>query len=409
MTEDSLERDAYAALRLRDFRLRVIGRFVAILGELMVQVAIGWELYQRTGDALALGLIGLVQIIPVFLLALPAGYIIDRYNRKRVLLRSLLLMAVAVLMLGMVSTAQGSLVLVYLALALMGVAQAFWGPSDGALIPLLVPPPLYRNATTWSSSSWQLASITGPALGGAIIAATNSATPVYFLAAGGFLFYACLMLFVRPTPQIFSEQAETPMHALRTGIRFLRSNRLILSAITLDMFAVLLGGAVFLLPIFAEDILHVDAIGLGWLRAGPSIGAIIASLAIANMPPFQRAGQTLLWAVAGFGVATLVFGISTNFWLSFVMLVLLGGLDGVSVVIRGTLLLTQTPDEMRGRVSAVNSIFIGASNELGGFESGVAAWLLGPVGAVVFGGIGTLLVVAAVAWWSPELRRLARL
>ncbi|MDX2137424.1 MAG: MFS transporter [Chloroflexota bacterium] len=409
MNDERQKQDAYAALRLRNFRLRVIGRFIAILGELMVQVAIGWELYQRTGDALALGLIGLVQIIPVFLLALPAGYIVDRYNRKRVLLLSLLVMAAAVLILGIVSAAQGALVLVYFALALMGVAQAFWGPADGALIPLLVPPPLYRNATTWSSSSWQLASITGPALGGAIIAATNSATPVYLLATGGFLFYALLMLFVRPAPQTFSEQAETPAQALRTGIRFLRSNRLILSAITLDMFAVLLGGAVFLLPIFAEDILRVDAVGLGWLRAGPSIGAIVASLAIANMPPFQRAGQTLLWVVAGFGLATIVFGISTNFWLSFAMLVLLGGLDGVSVVIRGTLLLTQTPDEMRGRVSAVNSIFIGASNELGGFESGVAAWLLGPVGAVVFGGIGTLLVVLAVAWWSPELRRLARL
>jgi MFS family permease len=409
MTDSAEERDAYAALRLSGFRLRVIGRFVAILGELMVTVAIGWELYQRTGDALALGLIGLVQIIPVFLLALPAGYIIDRYNRKRVLLLSLLLMAGAVFMLGVVSAGQGSLVWVYIALGLMGVAQAFWGPSDGALIPLLVPPSLYRNATTWSSSSWQLASITGPALGGAIIAATNSATPVYFLATGGFLFYALLMLFVRPAPQRFSEQAETPAQALRTGIHFLRSNRLILSAITLDMFAVLLGGAVFLLPIFAEDILRVDAVGLGWLRAGPAIGAIVASLAIANMPPFRRAGQTLLWVVAGFGIATIVFGVSTNFWLSFVMLVLLGGLDGVSVVIRGTLLLTQTPDEMRGRVSAVNSMFIGASNELGGFESGVAAWLLGPVGAVVFGGIGTLVVVAAIAWWSPELRRLARL
>jgi MFS family permease len=261
------------------------------------------------------------------------------------------------------------------------------------------------NAVTWNSTVWQFSSILGPALGGFLIALANDAALVYIVnaASGGVLVAALLMLHVRQV--VFSDAGETPIQSISKGWSFLRRSHVILGSITLDMFAVLFGGATFLLPVFAKDILMVDATGLGILRAAPSVGALLMALTIARRPPFQRAGRTLLLAVAGFGVATIVFGLSTSFWLSLAMLFLLGALDNISVVVRHTLIMIQTPDEMRGRVAAVNSVFIGASNELGGFESGVAAAVLGPVGAVVFGGIGTMVVVAAIAYLVPPLRR----
>jgi len=401
--------DPYAALRFRDFRLLMAGRFTAQIGEMMVSTAVGWELYERTGDALALGLVGLVQVIPVISLSLFGGYAADRYNRRQIALISQLILMALSIALTVLSVTHGSLVLVYVVLALIGVARAFNNPAESALTPQTVPPAYFANAATWNSSVWQFSAILGPALGGLIIGVTNSAAPVYFTNALSGLALVTALLLIRSPQRDYASREETPLESLRNGWRFLRDTRIILAAITLDMFAVLLGGATFLLPVFAKDILQVDATGLGILRAAPSVGALTMALTLAQRRPFAHAGRTLLWAVAGFGVATIIFGLSKNFWLSLAMLALAGMLDMISVVVRHTLVMLRTPEAMRGRVSAVNSMFIGASNELGGFESGVAASVLGPVGAVVFGGVGTILVVLGVSRWSPELRRLGNL
>ncbi len=398
--------DPYGAFKIRDFRLLIGGRFVAQIGEMMVSVAVGWELYERTNDAFALGLVGLVQVLPVMLFSLPGGYMADRYNRKWITLISQVVLIVCSLVLALLSVTQGALPLLYVTLAVIGAARAFNNPAESALTPQVVPEDYYFNAIAWSSSVWQLSSILGPAVGGLIIAATGQAAMVYLVnaAAGGVLVVALLL--IRSQQKSYSSPEETPLQSLKGGLRFLRHSQLILASITLDMFAVLLGGATFLLPVFAKDILLTDATGLGILRAAPSVGALLMAVFVARRPPFKRAGRTLLLAVAGFGVATILFGVSTSFWFSFAMLLTLGALDNISVVVRHTLLLTYTPDEMLGRVGSVSSVFIGTSNELGGFESGVAAALLGPVGAVVFGGFGTLLVVGVVGWLSPKLRAL---
>lgn len=398
--------DPYAALRYPPFRLLILGRFAAQMGEQMLSVGIGWELYRRTGDPFALGLVGLVQVIPVMLLALPGGYVSDRYDRRAVLIISQLVLVACALALLVVSLTEGSLVVLYAVLALVGAARAFNNPAESALTPLTVPESEFRNAVTWNSSVWQLSAVIGPALGGALIALTEGAAVVYIVNVVGGLLLVVLVMGLRTRPQGEVAADEPPMKALRGGVTFLRKTPIVLAALALDMFAVLFGGAVFLLPVFASDVLKVDASGLGILRAATSVGALAMAMVITRLPPFKRAGALLLWSVAGFGVATIAFGLSQSFWLSVALLALAGALDYVSVVIRHFLVFTFTPDAMRGRVSAVNSVFIGASNELGGFESGVAAALLGPVGAVVFGGIGTLITVAVVAWVSPPLRTL---
>jgi MFS family permease len=272
-----------------------------------------------------------------------------------------------------------------------------------------VPERLFANAATWESGSWQLAAVLGPALGGFIIALFHGAALVYGLNAAAALIFVTLLLPLRRRYRVELPAEVTTTGSLLEGVRFLGKSQIILAAITLDLFAVLLGGATTLLPIYARDILHVGPTGLGWLRAAPSIGAVCVSLSIAHIPPFKRAGRTLLLAVAGFGMATFIFGISRSFWLSLLMLFLLGGLDNISVVIRSTLLLTRSPDAMRGRVAAINYIFVGASNELGGFESGLVAQLFGPAVSVAGGGIGTILVVLLVTLLWPEMRRLGRL
>jgi MFS family permease len=401
--------DPYAALRYRDFRLVVAGRFVATLGEMMISVAIGWELYQRTNSPLALGFVGLTLVIPVLLFSLPAGHIADHSNRQRIVVFSQALLLVASLALAALSWTQGALPLVYGALFLIGVGSALSSPAASTLIPQTVPPETFEKATTWSSGSWQLAAVIGPALGGAVIALTGGATLVYLLDACGSVLYIALVLLIRARPATPPAKRETTMRSLAEGLRFLRGSQVLLAAITLDMFGVLLGGATTLLPIFAKDILHVGPVGLGWLRAAPSVGAALMALALTHTPPFKRAGRALLWAVVVFGLATIVFGLSRNFYISLVALLILGAADNISVVIRHSLLLLRTPDAMRGRIAAVNGIFISASNELGGFESGLVAWLLTPVISVVLGGVGTILVVLAVAYLAPEMRRLGPL
>lgn len=394
--------DPYAALRYRDFRLLFTGRFITSFGNQMVSFAIGWELWLRTDNEFALGLVGLVQVIPVILLSLPAGHVADRYNRKRIVIVTQILLAICSLGLAALSFTQGPLTLIYLCLLGIGIARSFNDPATSTLLPQSVPPNIFTSAATWSSSSWQLAAIIGPAVAGVIVALLNNVTIIYVLDAIGAGIFLVLIIMFRGREIALSHKAAT-LESLLEGLRFIQRTKVILAAITLDMFAVLLGGAVTLLPVYATDILKVGATGLGIMRAAPSIGALIMAVALAHLPPFKQAGRTLLIAVAGFGLATIVFGLSTSFWLSVVMLFLLGGLDNISVVIRSTLILTRTPDEMRGRTSAVNSIFIGASNELGGFESGSVAALIGPVLSVVVGGIGTILVVLGIAKVWPEL------
>jgi MFS family permease len=408
--EPAKPHDPYLAWRFLDFRLLFIGSFIATLGEQMINIALGWELYDRTGSALVLGFVGLVQIIPVFLLSLPAGYVADRFNRKRIVILSLLLLALASIGLTYLSYIRGPLLLIFGCLLLIGCAQAFNSPASSTLVTQAVPEHAYQSAATWSSSSWQLASVLGPAAGGVLIALMHRATLIYALNGAAIIIFALLLLPLRGKQQkVEASTTTTTLGSLLEGLKFLRSTQVILAAITLDMFAVLLGGATTLLPIFAKDILHVGPTGLGLLRTTPSIGALCVTFALAYIPPFKKAGRTLLLAVGGFGLATIIFGLSHNFWLSLTMLFFLGGLDNISVVIRSTLVLTRTPNAMLGRISAVNSLFIGTSNELGGFESGLTAQLFGPMLSVVGGGIGTILVVLLVALLWPEMRHLGRM
>jgi MFS family permease len=400
--------DAYAALRHADYRRLLASNVLTSLGTEMQSVAVGWELYQRTDSPAALGLVGLVLFLPVLFLSLPAGHAVDRYSRKGVLLASLTLTALASLGLATLSFVEGPLVLVYACLLVVGICQAFRAPARWALVAHVVPAETLTNAVTWNSSGWQVAAMIGPALGGVIIGVTGQAMGAYLSTA--FCCLTCVGLLIPIHPRAGPRQNESlSLASLAAGLRFVWQTKLILATITLDLFAVLLGGATALLPIYARDILQIGPTGLGWLRAAPSIGAFLMALTLAHRRPLRRAGRTLLWAVAGFGAATVIFGLSRDPVLSFAMLALTGALDNISIVVRGTLVQVLTPDELRGRVSAVNAIFIGSSNELGAFESGVTAQLFGPVASVVGGGIGTILVVLAAAWHWPEILRLGSL
>ncbi len=401
--------DPYQALRHRDFRLFILAIFLSSLGEQMLTVAIGWELYQRTNSPLALGFVGLVQVLPVMVLSLPAGSIVDRTNRRRMVIAARSVALFSVLGLLLLSFLQGPLILIYACLLLIGIAEAFGSPANSAMLSQVVPESAYENAATWESSSWQLASVGGPALGGLLIALSGRAAPVYLLDALAIaVVILCLLLIRAKQPPLVIGESST-LRSLAEGLTFLRRTQVILAAITLDLFAVLLGGATTLLPVFARDILRVGPTGLGLLQAAPSVGALCMTLCLAHTPPFKKAGRALLLAVATFGLATCIFGVSHLFWLSLLMLAVLGASDNVSVVIRSTLLLTRTPDEMRGRVSSVNALFINMSNQLGGFESGMLAQFFGPVVAVSAGGLGTILVVLLVAALWPEMRRLGAL
>ncbi len=402
--------DPYLALHYRDFRLLLGGRFAAAMGEQMLNVAVGWELYQRTNSALALGYVGLVQVAPVIALALPAGQVADRFNRKGVIGGALGMLVLSALGLALLSATRGPLPLFYLCLLGLGIGEAFYTPASSAFVSQVIPAQVFGNAATWNSSTWQLAAVIGPALGGFVIAWLHGATAIYALEAVAAAIYLLLLVQIRSRhkPATASRSARG-FAALVEGVSFVRRTKVILAAITLDLFAVLFGGATTLLPIFARDILHVGPVGLGWMRAMSSIGAVLMALTLAHRPPFRRAGRVLLLAVAGFGLATVVFGVSRWFPLSLAMLFLLGALDNISVVTRATLLLVRTPDAMRGRVSAVNNVFIGMSNQLGGFESGVTAAIFSPTLSVVAGGIGTIIVVIAVALIWPQIRRLGLL
>lgn len=400
--------DPYAALRMRDYRRLLAASVLASLGREMQSVAIGWELYERTNSALALGYVGLVQFLPVLFLSLPAGHVVDRSSRKGVLGAAQALNTVCSVGLAAISAWQAPVPLVYLCLLGTGIGQAFSFPARWALLPLVVPEAALTNAVTWNSSGWQVAAMAGPALGGIVIALTGGAVTAYLLTAASGLLVLWLVFSLRPR-EIVKPREKLSLASLLAGVQFVRRTPLIMAAITLDLFAVLFGGATALLPIYARDILHIGPTGLGWLRAAPSIGAFMMAIGLAHRPPMRQAGRALLWAVTGFGAATIVFGVSNRPWLSFLMLGATGALDNISIVVRGTLVQVLTPDQMRGRVSAVNAIFIVSSNELGAFESGLVAAWLGTMTSVVLGGVGTILVVVAVVARWPQLLSLGAL
>lgn len=368
-------------------------RLAAMFANQMLMVAIGWQMYDLTGSAWDLGLVGLYQFAPALLLTLPAGHVADHFHRGRIFAACMLSQAIVGLVLLLAIRSGNETRELILALSvILGVARAFQMPAQQALIPLLVPPPLLSQAIALATSGMQAAIIAGPALGGAL----------YVLGASAVYLAATLLLFIAATLMLAVRYRQTPPPAgtgwqeVLAGARFVWQNKIILGATSLDLFAVLLGGATALLPMFARDILHTGPAGLGLLRAAPAAGAFLVSLALLRWPIHRRTGHLLLASVAVFGLSTLVFGLSTNFTLSLLALAISGAADNVSVVIRQTLVQLDTPDEIRGRVSAVNSIFIGASNQLGEFESGATAAVLGPVGSVVLGGIGTLVV--ALLW-----------
>ncbi len=396
----------YEAFRHAAFRRWLFGSLFVHIGTAGQSVAIGWQIYSRTDDPLALGMVGLVQAAPMLLLTLPAGYLADRFNRRKLLMLSMAGATLTSLALAGLAVGQGPIWLMYLVLLMDSSVLRLGGPARTAMLPLLVPPEVFENSVKWRTSLMQMSGLVGPALGGFVVA--WSVPGAYLIAACSSMAMIGLLTTLKLRPQAPSPRG--PMLAqLAEGIRFVWHHKLVLGPISLDMFAVLLGGAVYLLPIYARDILGVDETGFGFLRAAPAAGAMCMGLLLAHLPPMRKAGRTLLLSVAGFGAVTIVFGISTSFWLSLAMLFLTGVFDNVSVVIRHTLVQMVTPDEMRGRVSAVNSIFIGSSNELGGFESGLVARLFGPVVSVVSGGIGCIGVVGLWAALFPRLRRFGML
>lgn len=410
--------DPYAVLRNRDLRLYFIARLVGIVGHQMFATALGWEIYERTGSALALGFVGLTQVVPMILCTLPAGHFADVYNRKRIIVLMTLVVAAANLGLAIISAARAPVYLIYLCLIVTGTARTFLAAASASFLPQLVERKELSRAVTWSATIFQASSIVGPLVGGKLLHLTGHAAPIYALNVIAAVTCAVLIarLRIHHVPVVAEEMS---LRTLLTGFSFVFTNRIILGIISLDMFAVLLGGATALLPVYTKEILNVGADGLGLLQAALPLGAILCSFVLAHRPPMQKAGRSLLLAVTVFGLATIGFGLSHWFWLSFFMLFACGAADNVSVVVRHTLVQLLTPNEKRGRVSAVNNLFIGTSNELGEFESGSVAHWFGPAlghtiafGAmvsVVSGGVGTILVVLGVAWLWPEIRKYGRL
>jgi len=369
----------------------------------MLATVVGWDLYLTTRSPVVLGNVGLVQIIPVLLFTFVAGHVADRYNRSRTAMVTQVAQALVAFVLAGAGSGRG-VVLIYACLFLTATARAFQWPATSAMLPQTVPPESLTQAISWSGSAREMATMGGPALAGALIAAFGSEA-VYIGQAICCVLSAICFAMMRVPDRAEHERPEIGLKAVAEGIRFVWNEKVILSAMSLDLLAVFFGGATALLPIFAADILRIGATGLGWLRAAPAVGAGLTAIWIAHQPPIRHAGVVLLATVAAFGAATIGFAVSTSAWLSFAMLFLTGAFDSVSVVLRISLVQSRTPDALRGRVSAVNGLFISASNQWGAVESGVAAALMGTVPSVVFGGAATIVVVAAVGALSTSMRR----
>lgn len=405
--------DPYAALRYKEFTIFLLLRFAMVFGWSMQFIIIEWEVYSLTKNPLSLGIIGLMEVIPAITMALFAGHIVDQKEKKGLLVKCIL--GFAVISLGLFLCTLPSitkdiskstlLYFIYFLVFLGGAVRAFLGPTIFSLLALIVPKKIYPNAATWSSSVWQISSVLGPAVAGFSInwfGVPSSMAVVLFCSVLALL----ALTQIEKKPILNPKIGEPIMDSLKEGVRFVFTNKTILGALSLDMIAVLFGGAVALLPVFAQDILKVGPQGFGVLRAAPAIGAFLMLILSAYIPFTKNAGIKLLLAVFAFGLCTIVFGLSSVFWISVVALFLSGLFDGISVVIRQTILQLKTPDSMRGRVAAVNSIFVGSSNELGAFESGLTAKLMGTVNAVVFGGVMTLVTVFFTGAVSPTFRKL---
>jgi MFS family permease len=405
---------AFAVMRHREFRLFLAYRFFMTSATLMQSVVVGWQLYNITKDVLSLGMIGLTEVIPQVSIALIAGHYVDIWDRKKIIFYTSFLLLIGSSLLTFYSVPTLNLqqlfgvVPIFVTIFLTGLVRGILMPANVALLGQLIPRNLLAEAATWSSTTWEIAAVTGPALGG-LIYGFFGVVPAYILI---FIFYFICIIFLffiksQGKMALVSESQEGMFERIKDGIRYVFSSQILLSAFALDMFAVLFGGAVAMLPVYASDILKVGPEGLGILRASPAIGAILMSVILAFHPPVKRSGSLLLYSVFGFGICMFVFALSKSFVLSLVCLFLSGGFDNVSVVIRATILQLYTSNEMKGRVAAVNSIFVGSSNELGAFESGVAARFMGLIPSVVFGGAMILVVVIVTAWKAPSLRRLA--
>jgi MFS family permease len=405
--------DPLGALRVTEFRNLMIGRFLFIMGLRMMGTLVGWWIYELTNAPFAIGLIGLAEVIPAVSLALYAGHVIDKSEKRKLLLRGVILYWCCALILLFLSMDIGTLKLTSLQIAIgiyfivfcTGIIRSFTGPSFGTIIGAVVPKNLLQNATTWSQGIWLSASVLGHAIVGFIIAGfghTGSLIVVISLVGIGYGFIAM----IKSKPPHADVVDQKTLESVKEGLRFVFNSKEVLGALSLDLFAVLFGGAVAMIPVFAKDILKVGPIGFGWLNAASDIGAIIIILIITIFPANRGQGKKLLLAVAGFGVCIIVFALSKIFWLSFIMLLLSGILDGFSMIVRGTIVQLKTPDHMRGRVMSVNSMFINSSNELGQFESGVAAKAMGVIRSVVFGGAMTLLVVGVTWFKAPALKKM---
>jgi MFS family permease len=392
-----------------DFTLYQLARFLVVAGLEMQSVAVGWQIYEITKRPLDLGLVGLAQFSPGILLFLATGHAADTFNRRKLLMACYAGFGVcSALLLFYALSGLRTVLPMYAVVVLLGVVRSFNNPASRSLLPQIIPEEHLQNAIAWNSSVNQGGTILGPSLGGLIYAVAKGPAAVYaasmLAAAGAAFLMSQVKLRARARPR-----EPLSLRSVMAGLRYIGQKKIILGSISLDLFAVLLGGAVALLPVFASEVLHTGPWGLGLLRASPAIGAGSMALLLAHRPFRSRAGLTMLWCVGGFGVFTILFGISRSLVLSMAALILVGSMDMVSVVVRSTLVQLATPDEMRGRVSAVEMIFIGASNEIGQFESGITAQWFGAVPAVILGGVGTLLVTALWAWNFPELRRVEKL
>ena len=405
------EHDAYAVLRIKDFRMFILARFMLTFGIQMQSVIVGWQVYKITHDPFSLGLIGLAEAIPFLSVALFAGHVADTMNRRRIILVTVvayLLGAIALLFISLHlknSFWSSGVFAIYSVIFATGFARGFLYSAQSAFMAQIVPRELYPNSSTWNSTVWHIAAVSGPAFGGLIYGFAGIVV-AYSTVIGFVILSFIFFIRMKNRPLPHREKKEGLFESLSTGIRFVFTNQILLSAMALDMFAVLFGGAVAMLPVFASEVLNTGPQGLGFLRAAPASGAVLMALMLAYRPPLRHAGVNLLIAVAGFGFSIILFAISRNFYFSLAMLALSGMFDNVSVIIRSTIIQLYTPDNMRGRVASVNSIFIGSSNEIGSFESGLAARLLGLVPSVIFGGTMTLIIAAGTARFSPKLRKL---
>jgi MFS family permease len=413
MSTAQQKNDPFAAMRIAEYRNLMMGRFMFIMGLRMMGTLVGWWIYELTNDPFAIGLIGLSEVVPAVSLSLYAGHVIDISEKRKLLLKGVALYFCCALLLLGLSTHYTATQLsnhwiafsIYVIIFFTGVFRAFTGPAFGTMVASIVPKATLQNATTWNQGTWLSASVIGHATVGFLIAGignTGSLMIISILVVTGFFF----MYQLKPKPALNEPGEKKTLDSVKEGLRFVFNTKEILGALSLDLFAVLFGGAVAMIPVFAKDILLAGPVGFGWLNAASDIGSIFIVVILTLFPMRQKQGKKLLLSVGGFGLCIIIFALSKSFWLSFAVLLLSGILDGISVVIRGTILQLKTPDHMRGRVMSVNSMFINSSNELGQFESGVAAKLMGVVPSVVFGGFMTVLVVVTTWLKAPGLRKM---